>query len=240
VTTVYQQLFTGANFNPVPDFTPVEGTCTIQNNAGETLTPASSFQRAKMHYDVPGIPQDFVLTIDCLIFAAGATTDWYLELAIRGGSVSYNNQWIFNSWQIQYNPSISGPQLYNVNGAGTNGFLASFTDPLCAVGDTLHLKIAPVGNQYRIKSWKNAGSEPATFETFVDTGTVPSGTRVMLGGVQGGSASPAFAPRWDNLLIDDASGVSRASSTPVGAHASAVTSASINPAPGPTPRLMRV
>lgn len=200
MTAVYAQQWTGSNGASWPDFTAVEGTLDIQSNSGRCLTPATAFNRAKGYYNVPGVPQDFVLTIDCTI-QGGTTNDWYLELSIRGASNSYSNQWQFSSWQIQYNPSISGPQLYNVNGSGTNNFLNTFSDPGCVVGDTLHLKIAPLGTTYRIKSWKNAGSEPA-YETYVDAGA-PTGTRVGLGCVQGATASPALDVRFKNLAIDD-------------------------------------
>lgn len=201
MTTIYQQLWTGTNGTAWPDFIDPEGFHVIQSNEGDQQTGTSAaFSRATSYYDPPGMVQDFIMTVDCRLQGGITDADFYIAIACRGATDGYANLAMLSSWEVQYS-SAFGTSLYRVDGAGTQTFLTGVTDPTCVTGDTLHVKIAPVGTTFKIKMWKNAQAEPGSFETFVDA-SAPTGTRIGLACQQGATAG-TMNLRWDNLLIDD-------------------------------------
>lgn len=210
MAVIYAEDFNAlSNGNPTPPpWSQAAATADIQSQQMRLQTSATAYASAAVYNNSGITPATYEMRYDATIVTA-TSTEFYSSLCVRGGSLTIDNIAMRSSWYCLFvgGTGTGYSVLYRVDGSGGLTFLTGGTDAVFVQGTVLHVRVRVTGTVFKIRYWKDAATEPLTWDIDFDDGVnAPTGTYIALG-VRNGSDGAADRWDYDNFVIDNLAAV---------------------------------
>lgn len=194
--------FTGTNGAAFPSpwvdrLTTSGGSHTIQNNRGQFVSPAIAAYANGVAVEWPAPPANFEVRVDFL--AGNPSNEWYQRFAFRDQGdlaaqyfVSLNNSGTVGLWRQDAS--------FVQTAIGSSASLS----PLVNGTTVVHFRVNVNGTAIKVRWWKDAASEPSTWNVDTTDSTYSSGE--MLVYLLGGNAAVVNTTAMDDWSIADLGG----------------------------------